>query len=64
MNRPRSDVAFTPSVKALQERLGSRRNYAETEEESDWWLDTVTPELAAFIAERDSIYLGTANAEG
>ena len=47
MNRPQSDVAFTPTVKGLQERLGSRRNYEETERDSDWWLDKVTPELAA-----------------
>lgn len=64
MNTPRSDVAFSPTVKAIQERHGSRRNYEETEQDSDWWLDTVTPQLAEFIAERDSFYLGTANAEG
>lgn len=64
MTKPRSDVAFTPAVKTVQERLGSRRNYEETEQDSDWWLDTVTPELAEFIAERDSFYLGTASAEG
>ena len=64
INRPRSDVAFTPTVKGIQDRLGSRRNYEETEQESDWWLDKVTPELAEFVADRDSFYLGTANAEG
>ncbi len=64
MKRPRSDVAFTPTVKGLQERLGSRRNYEETEEDQEWWLDGVTPELAEFIAERDSFYLGTASADG
>ena len=60
----RSDVAFTPAVKTLQSRNGSRANYQETEQDPDWWLDTITPELVEFIAERDSFYLGTANAEG
>ena len=58
-----SDVAFTPTVKALQEKRGSRRQYARMEKEHGW-EDTVTPELAAFIAERDSFYLATANAAG
>lgn len=30
--RTSSDVAFTPTVKALQERSGSRRAYARMEE--------------------------------
>jgi predicted pyridoxine 5'-phosphate oxidase superfamily flavin-nucleotide-binding protein len=33
-------------------------------EQGRGWQQTVTPDLAAFIAERDSFYLGTANAEG
>jgi len=33
-------------------------------EENGGWRTTVTPELAAFLAERDSIYLATANARG
>lgn len=63
MTRPNSDVAFTPSVKALQSRRGSRRAYAHMEANGGW-RDRVTPELAAFIAERDSFFLATANAEG
>jgi uncharacterized protein len=58
-----SDVAFTASVKAVQERRGSRRAYHRMEENGGW-RTTVTPELAAFLAERDSIYLATANARG
>ncbi|NKB71204.1 MAG: 2Fe-2S iron-sulfur cluster binding domain-containing protein [Candidatus Latescibacteria bacterium] len=64
MHPPHSDVAFTPAVKSLQQRLGSRANYQETEQDPDWWLNTITPDLAAFIAERDSFYLGTASADG
>ncbi len=58
-----SDIAFTPAVKAWQARLGSRAGYARMAEKRDW-SDSVTPDLAAFLAERDSFYLATASAEG
>jgi uncharacterized protein len=60
---PSSDVAFTPAVKAIQERRGSRKAYKRVEDKGGWHT-TVTPELAAFLAERDSAYLATANAAG
>ncbi len=63
MTRPVSDIAFTPAVKALQVQHGSRDAYARMERDRGW-QQTVTPDLEAFIAERDSFYLGTANAEG
>ena len=63
MARSTTDVAFTPSVKALQERLGSRGAYARLEARGGWQT-AVTPDLAAFIAGRDSFYLATANADG
>ncbi len=58
-----SDVAFTPAVKALQQRKGSRGGYRRMEE-TGGWETTVTPELAAFLAERDSFFLATASADG
>ncbi len=58
-----SDIAFTPSVKAEQERRGSRPGYQKMAERRDW-KDTVTADLAAYIAERDSFYLATTNGEG
>jgi hypothetical protein len=58
-----SDVAFTPAVKAEQERRGSRAQYARLER-ARGWHSRVTPELAAFLAGRDSFYLATANADG
>jgi predicted pyridoxine 5'-phosphate oxidase superfamily flavin-nucleotide-binding protein len=60
---PVSDIAFTPSVKAVQERLGSRKGYASMEQRGGW-SDTITPELGAFIAERDTFFIATANAAG
>jgi len=58
-----SDVAFTPAVKQIQEAKGSRRGYARMEQKGGW-RDSVTPDLAAFIGERDSFYFGTASAGG
>ena len=63
MARPISDIAFTPAVKALQERHGSRAGYARMEERGGW-RDRVTDDLAAFLSTRDSFYLATATAEG
>jgi predicted pyridoxine 5'-phosphate oxidase superfamily flavin-nucleotide-binding protein len=63
MARTVSDIAFTPSVKAEQERNGSRAQYARMEQ-AKGWPSTVTPDLAAQIGAARSFYLGTANAEG
>ena len=63
MHQTTSDIAFTPAVKAIQSRRGSRASY-EKAAETRPWPDRITPELAAFIAERDSLYLATASAEG
>lgn len=58
-----SDIAFTETVKAIQSQKGSRTSYSRMERGLGWPV-TVTPELAAFIAELDMFYLGTTNAEG
>ena len=58
-----SDVAFTDAVKTIQESKGSRRGYSKMEEKGGW-QDTITDDLAQFIGERDSFYLGTASAGG
>jgi len=58
-----SDVAFTPAVKAEQENRGSRGAYAKALAKRDW-ADTVTEDLKAFLAERNSFYLATASADG
>ena len=63
MQRPVSDIAFTPSVKAAQQRNGSRSQYARMEQ-AHGWASTVTPDLAAQLAATRSFYLGTASAEG
>jgi hypothetical protein len=58
-----ADVAFTPSVRAMQRRMGSRDAYARFEEKRGF-RSTVDDELAAFIAGRNSAYLATASADG
>ncbi len=58
-----SDIAFTPGVKAIQSRKGSRHAYARVEQGSGW-ATRITPELAAFIAAQTSVFLATANASG
>lgn len=63
MSQPSSDVAFTPTVKAIQERKGSRRSYAAMEERGGW-RTSITPELAAFVAQQRSVFLATASADG
>ncbi|MBZ9989465.1 pyridoxamine 5'-phosphate oxidase family protein [Mesorhizobium sp. BH1-1-5] len=63
MNEFTSDVAFTPTVKAIQSRKGSRESYARVEQRGGWRA-TITPDLAAFIEMQTSVFLATANAEG
>jgi uncharacterized protein len=58
-----SDVAFTPSVKAVQARKGSRQAYARMEEHGGWQT-RITPDLAEFIAAQTSVFLATASAQG
>lgn len=58
-----SDIAFTPAVKALQERKGSRSAYARMEQ-GQGWNTVVTPELEDWLQRQTSFYLATANAQG
>lgn len=58
-----TDIAFTPAVKAIQVRKGSRAAYSRVEEKGGW-RTAVTPDLADFLAARDSAYLATASKAG
>jgi uncharacterized protein len=58
-----SDVAFTPAVKAVQARKGSREAYARVEQ-SGGWRTEVDDDLAAFLTAQDSLFLATATADG
>ena len=58
-----SDVAFTPMVKAIQARKGSRDAYAKQEARGGWRTE-IDENLAAFLADTNSFYLATATADG
>ena len=63
MSSSSTDVAFTPSVKAEQERRGSRGAYARMEEKGGF-ATAIDDSLAAFIANTQSFYFATANRDG
>lgn len=58
-----SDIAFTPTVKAVQARKGSRHAYARMEEGSGW-EHRITADLRREIEAQTSVMLATANADG
>jgi predicted pyridoxine 5'-phosphate oxidase superfamily flavin-nucleotide-binding protein len=63
MTKPSSDVAFSTSVKELQERRGSRAAYTRLEAKGGWET-TIDEQLALFIAAARSFYLATASKDG
>ena len=63
MSTPSSDIAFTPTIKALQAERGSRANYQRMEERGGFRTE-ITEDLAQFLASVDTAYLATANAAG
>jgi predicted pyridoxine 5'-phosphate oxidase superfamily flavin-nucleotide-binding protein len=63
MTHPASDIAFTPTVKAFQSRRGSRAQYERVEAKGGF-RTAITEDLQAFIAEADTAYLATSNADG
>lgn len=58
-----SDVAFSPAVKAIQARKGSREGYADVEENGGWRTE-IDDKLAAFLADTNSFFLATASVDG
>lgn len=56
-------LAFTPLVKALQEKHGSRRQYARLAAGTPA-PDRLGPEESAFISNRDTFYMSTVGANG
>jgi predicted pyridoxine 5'-phosphate oxidase superfamily flavin-nucleotide-binding protein len=57
-----ASIVFTPAAQQAQAERGSARAYAQRVAEG--FPDTVTPELAAFLAEQDTAFLGTATKDG
>jgi predicted pyridoxine 5'-phosphate oxidase superfamily flavin-nucleotide-binding protein len=66
MGEPRqysSDVAFTQSVKTIQERKGSRGAFAKQEERGGWQTE-ISDDLKGFIEAQISVYFATASKDG
>lgn len=63
MRQPSSDIAFTPTVKALQQERGSREAYARMEAGGGFRTD-IDERLIAMLAATNTAYLGTVNADG
>lgn len=60
---PSSDIAFTPTIKAIQAVRGSRDAYAKIEARGGF-RTTITDDLVDFLAGVDTAYLATTNASG
>ena len=58
-----SDVAFTPAVKTVQARKGSRDLFARVEQNGGWRTE-IDDNLAAFLADTNSLFFATASADG
>lgn len=63
MSRAYSDIAFTPAVRAMQTRMGSRSSYAAFDHTEDR-RHTLTEHEAGFIRERDGFYQATVGETG
>lgn len=63
MSRAYSDIAFTPNVRAMQRRMGSRASYARLDQAEDR-RDALTEREAEFIHGRDGFYQATVSETG
>ncbi|MCB1482238.1 MAG: pyridoxamine 5'-phosphate oxidase family protein [Rhodobiaceae bacterium] len=58
-----SDIAFTDAVKQVQSAKGSREAIQRMTQRRPW-TSRLTPEIVAFVEQRNSAFLGTANRAG
>ncbi len=64
MARAFAEIAFTPAVRAQQEKLGSARAYAHFLEDGESGGKTLGPAETAFIEERDGFYQASVSETG
>jgi uncharacterized protein len=64
MARAFAEIAFTPAVRAVQERLGSAAAYAKFLAPEAERGDRLGLDEAAFVAERDGFYQATVSSSG
>ncbi|MEO1229701.1 MAG: pyridoxamine 5'-phosphate oxidase family protein [Myxococcota bacterium] len=63
MTRRYPEIAFTPSVRAVQDAHGARKS-AQRLLDMEWEDQRLGEDEAAFIGARDSFYMATANDDG
>ena len=63
MGRAYSDIAFTPAVRAVQTRMGTRSMYAALDRTGDR-RDALTADEVEFIQDRDAFYQATVSESG
>jgi len=57
-------LVFTPAVKALQERYGSRKQYEHLQQQSGVAPARLGPDEKEYLAERDTFYIASIGATG
>jgi uncharacterized protein len=62
MSQNFGSLVFTPAIKALQERYGSRRQYARMEQSTS--TERLGPDESEFLAESDSFYMASTGETG
>jgi uncharacterized protein len=63
MTKSFGSLVFTPAVKALQERYGSRRQYARLEQLGEM-KGGLGPDEKEYLAERDTFYMASVGGSG
>jgi uncharacterized protein len=58
------DLVFTPAIKALQEKHGSRRQYARMAGQATSQADRLGPAEEEFLADQDSFYMASVGESG
>jgi len=59
-----ADIAFTPSVRKIQEEHGSRAAYGRQQQEGNRDFNRFGPDEVAFIESRDSFYMASVGETG
>ncbi|NRB17892.1 MAG: pyridoxamine 5'-phosphate oxidase family protein [Rhodobacteraceae bacterium] len=59
-----ADIAFTPSVRAEQDRRGSAKTYGKFLSDERWGGDRIGPEEAAFLTDRDGFFQASTSETG
>ena len=59
-----ADIAFTPKVRAEQDRRGSAKTYGKFLSDERWGGDVLGPEEAAFLTDRDGFFQASTSETG